>query len=137
MKYARQHATCKPCPPAEAKPPQDGYIAYRLMGSNPPTENDFLPVAIQQPSRGFSTVSQRCMSYALSYFDTEENLKTRHKKLSKTVKQFANKLNIVAKTEFHSKDGVMTPACKSSGHISFHEAKNSDLKSKTTVIGSV
>ena len=57
------------CPPIEAVLPE-GKVFYRLVGSHPPSDGDFLSQRILQPERIFNV--SECQARSISLFDNQE-----------------------------------------------------------------
>ncbi len=56
------------CPPADAWAPPEGKAFFRLVGNNPPTEADFMPLATEHPDRKVSA-AKACEAMAISLRD--------------------------------------------------------------------
>lgn len=126
LKYNAYHQACSDCQLANTAPVSN-VVAFRFVRDGVPTKEDFLPPAIEQPTRGFPSGRMRCSAYALSFFTSLANAQAAHKKIAKQSKNFADKKKCVAETVLDSNFGKAGPVDRK-GHFDLHEYKDVEIE---------
>jgi hypothetical protein len=132
LKYREAISGFAECPPAGAEG-QDRE-ACRFVFGDINDQRNFLPVALISPSRTFDGSHARCISHALSLWTTRETALEFYRQKAKGYRRFKKTIGThLASGRIAADDGLATrPAA--SGHFSFFEASQVELKSKFQII---
>jgi hypothetical protein len=131
LKYAVELSKLANCPPPTKSEYRNG---FRFAHSRIDDLKNFQPVAIRSPSR-LSKLDQTacCSAYALSMFDTLENLLAKAKSLRKSNPQILKSIGDHAiELQLDAIDGRHTVKTLSTGHFDFHEF--TDFNAATRVL---
>ena len=120
----------QPCPCRDSFAPRE-MVAFRFLKNNPANASDFVPPAAMNPSQ-----RDTCGSYALSFFDTEENAFKRFKKLNKKVDARAKYGEFVGKLKLSESDGLLSAPSRD-GHLDLHQHENVDFASRVENVKSI
>lgn len=130
FKYLVYLETLTNCPPNTCQ--TRNMNAYRFIFEDVDHQNNFKPVLIIDPKRvlGPDTEPVKCSGYALSFFDSSENARSRYKALTRSHKNIGQKLGShIAKVQVDVMDGVCSEPNKS-GHFDLHEYQETDFRHK-------
>lgn len=132
FKYKEIHSqlTCD-CPPSDSFGPCN-MIAYRWVHENFEHENNFKPVLKINPTRidEFESCEKKCQALGLSLFNDSQKAENKLKSFISRKPMLANILgNSIARGQINENDGVANQPDRT-GHFTFHESKNSSIKSK-------
>lgn len=128
------HLDCD-CPPVENYAAEEK-VAYRWVNSNFDHPNNFIPVLKINPNRidDFENCDDKCKGFGLSLFN---DLRKAEKRLSSFLKRkplLAKTLgNAIAEGTIEKNDGL-AGIIDETGHFTFHEGENCDLKAKFTIV---
>jgi hypothetical protein len=111
--------------------------SYRIA-LNPLDRSSFIPPAVMKPTRIINLNDDRkCPMYALSFFNSENNLKKHYSKLKKRNKNIGNSIgNNIAHGMLGKSDGKCS-RISSKGHFDLHEYENAELHRKFTIVGTL
>ena len=131
FKYADAIKDIKDCPPDTCSSRRTQ--AFRVVFSDPPNTQSFLPVAMRNPGRRLDPKSL-CIAYGLSFFDSIGHLKAKMRILKKNYPRIEATIGSkIAEGVIEQKDGKSnTP--NSSGHFTLHEFRECELHKKFTVV---
>lgn len=135
LKYKNEINEFNDCPPEDCT--EQSREVYRFI-RDVISEESFLPVGIQNPSRQLNN-SEKCKAYGgLSLFKDEASalkiykaLCRRNRRPVKTLKSLGNKL---AKGFLSPPHGLSSPS-NNSGHITFYEYENTNIQEVFSIIG--
>jgi hypothetical protein len=129
FKYAPEIGLFDACPPKEYD--EQMQIAFRWVHENLSNENNFKPLAYQNPQLVNKWISDelRCKAHGLSFFNTFEGAK--EKFMQETIKRpnFPKRIgNCIATVQLTGNCGVSSkPETLNFGHFTYHEYICSDL----------
>ena len=132
LKYKNEIENYSNCPPSNCI--EENKQAYRFI-KEIISEKSFLPEIIQTPKRKFKSPISYCQAHGLSMFKDEVSAKNTHMQMCKDrpflIKSLGNKL---AKGLLTHEDGLCSPS-NTTGHFTFHEYQNKDIKTVFSIIG--
>lgn len=135
-KYSEYIDTIEECPPSHYQ--EKACIVYRWVHQGMDHPNDFLPAAIIKPQRVNDRLDheKKCKAYGLSMYNTLENARKQYLILIAKFPRFAAQVGeYVAEGHLSQSDGQFSSADKRSGHLTFHEYRDTELAKKFTVKG--
>jgi hypothetical protein len=100
--------------------------------------HNFKPSFIRHPRRLLNeTPAKRCQGYALSLFNTQQNLEKHYLKLKQSTPNISETLgDWIAEGFIEETDGLASKV-DSRGHFSLHEFENTDLEIKFNLMSSL
>jgi hypothetical protein len=131
-KYKVELAALPDCPPSSYSPGRRE--AYRFVfGQN--WRRSFLPPSRHSPRRGFRTDREKCSGWALSFFSTAAQARTRFEQLIKNAPRILITVgDSLAVGQLEEIDGVMCSP-NGIGHLELHEYKGNRLAYRFTLAG--
>jgi hypothetical protein len=133
FKYAKQHSGLSDCPPSSYQ--KIAADSFRFVASDPPTPNDFLPVALRPDHPPFDDDTLRCQSFGISLFASEASGREKFAKLRKNAPLIHKKVGtMIAGGKITPADGLASKAAKH-GHFTLHEFASAALHTAFKVIG--
>ena len=131
LKYKNEIENFDNCPPIDCI--EMNKDAYRFI-KNTINEESFLPASIQNPSR-ILKVSDECIAYGLSMYKDEDSARQAYTKLKKRMPRIHKIIgNKLARGYLTPEYGLCSPN-NSTGHFTFHEYLNKDVKTIFHIIG--
>ena len=127
------------CPPSSYIPQERTAYRFVFQSGHPKANTSFLPVLLINPQRRLKpdTPNTRCMGYALSLFDTQENAQKRYRSLKKKNKNIGKVMgDQVARGIINKNDGLASEVDKN-GHFSLHESQEANLEKKFQIVCSL
>lgn len=125
------------CPPSSYEPKEMQAFRFVFEASHQKAKNNFLPVLIINPSRQFNKSNDKCKGYALSLFDTKENLEKRYLTLKQSFPNISETLGDQIAEGFIAKTDGLASKIDTRGHFSLHEFENTDLVNKFNITSSL
>jgi hypothetical protein len=135
LKYADDLSRISDCPPPSAATCERA--AFRFVHADPKDPRNFLPVSKLTPQRKFEDDDIRCLSHALSLFDSREHAAAFYKRKKTKYRNFHKTIGThIAKGALTHGDGVSTVP-RWDGHFDFFEAHGVDLSARFVVDGAL
>lgn len=133
FKYAGDLEKLKNCPDKEFQPAKR--IAHRFTHANPPSSGCFIPIGKLNPAGNANKDDAFCCcSFALSFYDTEENARAAFAKRLQTNPNAWKRIGqFLAVGELLEADGYCS-APSGTGHFSLHEAEGCELFARFAIV---
>ena len=135
LKYAEHIECLQNCPPGNCqKCTRD---AFRFVFADINHPQNFLPVALKNPSRLLGDDTKRCSDHALSFFNSRENAIGAFQRMSRRFKNIRKTIgDHLATGTLQPQDGVATPVSRS-GHFDLFEEDDCQLAGRFRVVGAL